>query len=284
MPHALNDDVELYYETFGFDADPALLMVNGLGSQCINFRSEWCERFAAVGFFVIRFDNRDVGLSTWFDERAIDPSAAAYTLSDMADDAVAVLDAVGVDRAHVIGFSMGGMIVQTLAIEQPDRLLSMTSVMSSTGDPDVGNPTAEALALITAPAPATREEYIQRQFEAIRTWGSPAAYDEDRLRAVHGEAYDRAFHPAGQNRQMLALMTAPSRTEALGRVTVPTLVIHGDQDHLVDLSGGRRTAEAVPGARFEVIEGMGHDYPPLVWDPIVALVAEHAGLRSSSHS
>jgi pimeloyl-ACP methyl ester carboxylesterase len=278
VAHALNGDVELYYETFGFDADPALLLVNGLGSQCINFRSEWCERFAAAGFFVIRFDNRDVGWSTWFDERVSDPAVALYTVSDMADDAVAVLDAVGVDRAHVVGFSMGGMIVQTLAIEHPERLRTMTSVMSSTGDRDVGNPTDAALALITSPAPTTREEYIQRQFESIRTWGSPAGYDEDRLRAVHGEAYDRAFHPAGQVRQMQAVVASPSRTEALGRVTVPTLVIHGDQDHLVDLSGGRRTAEAVPGARFEVIEGMGHDYPPMFWDRIVGLVAEHAGL------
>jgi pimeloyl-ACP methyl ester carboxylesterase len=271
MAHARNGDVQLWYETFGDPADPALLLVNGLGSQCVNFRSEWCERFAAAGFLTIRFDNRDVGLSTSFDD--VPPGEVAYTLGDMAGDAVAVLDALGIDRAHVLGVSMGGMIVQTVAIEHPERVLSLTSVMSSTGDPDVGNPTEDALALITAPAPTTREEYLDRQVQAILTWGSPEWIDEDRIRAWQGEAFDRCFHPAGQTRQMAAIVTAPSRTEALAKVEVPTLVIHGTADRLVDPSGGVRTAEAVPGARLELIEGMGHDYPPQVWDRIVGLVA-----------
>jgi pimeloyl-ACP methyl ester carboxylesterase len=149
----------------------------------------------------------------------------------------------------------------------------MTSIMSSSGDPEVGGPTEEALALLLAPSPTGREEYVQRQLESARTWGSPAAYDEGRIREVQGEAYDRAFHPAGQARQLQAIVASPDRTEA------HTLVIHGDQDRLVDISGGRRVAEVVPGARFEVIEGMGHDYPPMFWDRMVELIAEHAGLR-----
>ena len=273
MSYALNDDVELYYETFGFEADPALLLVNGLGSQCINYRVEWCERFVAAGFFVIRFDNRDVGLSTAFDEAGL---TAAYTVDDMATDAVAVLDAANVDRAHVLGLSMGGMIAQLLAIDHPDRLRSVTSLMSTTGDPDVGLPSPEALEHVLASSPADREGYLQHQLTSIRTWGSPAVFDEDWIRLVNGEAYDRAFRPDGQARQILALHAAPSRTEALSGVRLPFLVLHGDQDRLVDPSGGRRTAEAVPGARFVLIEGLGHDYPPAYWDTIVDRVAVHA--------
>ncbi len=273
MAYALNDDVELYYETFGFAADPALLLVNGLGSQCINYRAEWCERFVAAGFFVIRFDNRDVGLSTGFDAAGV---TAAYTLEDMAADALAVLDAADVDRAHVLGLSMGGMIVQQLAIGHAARVRSVTSMMSTTGDPDVGLPAPEALEHVLAPSPEDREGYLAHQLTSIRTWGSPAAFDEDWIRLTNGEAYDRAFRPAGQARQILALRSAPSRTEALGGVQVPFLVLHGDQDRLVDPSGGRRTAEVVPGARFELIEGLGHDYPPAYWDVIVDHVAVHA--------
>lgn len=274
MPYALHDDVELYYETFGFDADPALLLINGLGSQCINYRLEWLERFVAAGFFVIRFDNRDVGLSTGFDDAGTD--APAYAVEDMAGDAVAVLDAANIDRAHVLGLSMGGMIAQLLAIHHADRLRSVTSMMSTTGDADVGLPSADALEHIVAPSPLDREGYLQHQITSIRTWGSPASFDEAWIRMTNGEAYDRAFHPSGQARQLLALREAPSRTEALGGVRLPFLVLHGDQDRLVDPSGGRRTAEAVPGARFELIEGLGHDYPPAHWDTIVDLVAEHA--------
>ena len=273
MPFALNDDVELFYETFGFAADPALLLVNGLGSQCINYRVEWCERFVEAGFFVIRFDNRDVGLSTGFEAAGL---TAAYMLEDMAADALAVLDAAQVDRAHVLGLSMGGTIVQRLAIDHPERLLSVTSMMSTTSDPDVGLPSPEALEHILAPSPSDREGYLQHQITSMRLWGSPAAFDVDWTRMTNGEAYDRAFRPDGQARQLLAMREAPSRTEALGAVRLPFLVLHGDQDRLIDPSGGRRTADAVPGARFELIEGLGHDYPPAYWDTIVALVADHA--------
>lgn len=288
MTFARNGSVQIFYETFGDPADPALLLVNGLGSQCISYRAEWCEKFAAEGFLVIRFDNRDTGLSTKFSD--VEPNLAAvataiadrkpppvaYTLSDMAGDAVAVLDAVGASRAHVMGVSMGGMIVQTLAIEHPDRLRSMTSVMSTTGDLDVGLPSPEALRHLLSPPAADRSGYIDRYLEGLRIWGSPACYEEGRLTAFAGEAFDRCFEPNGQARQTMAIMASGSRSDALRGARVPTLVIHGDADKLVDPSGGRRTAEVIPGARFELIEGMGHDYPPQYWDRLVALVTAHA--------
>ncbi|HSL56591.1 MAG TPA: alpha/beta fold hydrolase [Acidimicrobiales bacterium] len=287
MAHARNGAVELWYETFGDTADPTLLMINGLGSQCINFDAALCERLAAEGLHVVRFDNRDMGRSTWFDEVAPDVAAVAravaagdapevpYTLSDMAADAVAVLDELGVESAHVFGVSMGGMIAQAVAIEHADRVRSLISVMSTTGDRDVGQSSTEARALLMSPPPTDRESAMDRAVEGIRTWGSPEWFDEERVRATAAAAFDRAFHPAGTARQMMAITAAPSRTAALGSVAAPTLVIHGDVDTLVDASGGRRTAEAIPGARLELVAGMGHDYPPPLWDRLVGLVVDH---------
>jgi pimeloyl-ACP methyl ester carboxylesterase len=273
VPFAPQDDVSLYYETFGDPADPTLLLINGLSSQCINYRVEWCEKFVAAGFHLIRFDNRDVGLST-----KLEAEGASYQVADMVGDALAVLDAAGVDQAHVMGFSMGGMIVQQMAIDHAERMLTMTSVMSTTGDRDVGNPTAEALAILMGPPATDREGAVARYLAGIRAYGSPAHYDEARLVPLAEEAYDRCFYPDGVARQMQAIIKAGSRTSALGSVRMPALVLHGDQDRLVDISGGRRTAEAIPGARFVVLEGMGHDYPPQYWDRIVSLVASHAGV------
>lgn len=280
MAYASNGSVRLYYETFGDRAAPALLLINGLGSQCINYKTEWCEMFVDAGFFVIRFDNRDVGLSTKFDGATGD---LPYTLSDMAGDALAVLDDAGVSRAHVVGFSMGGMIVQRLAIEHPGRLLSMTSVMSTTGDGDVGQPTPEALELLITPAPDDREAALDRHVAANRVYGSPDHFDEARLRANAAAAYDRAHYPEGSGRQIRAVVADGSRTDGLRAVRVPTLVLHGDRDRLVDISGGRRTAEVIPGARFVPLEGMGHDYPPAYWPRIVSLVSAHATSAATMH-
>ncbi|MEN9505182.1 MAG: hypothetical protein RI958_1108 [Actinomycetota bacterium] len=274
MPVARNGECELHVETFGRPGDPALLMVNGLGSQSINFRDEWCAMFADRGLFVIRYDNRDVGLSSSFADAPKGDGGEAYLLSDMAADGIAVLDALDVERAHVMGVSMGGMIVQSMAIEHPHRLLSMTSVMSSTGEPDHGAPSPEAFALLTA-APATdRESHVQRTIAGLRVWGSPEYADEARWRLEAERAFDRAFRPDGTARQFFAIRASGSRAEQLRTVTVPTLVIHGDQDTLIDASGGRRTAELIPGARFELIEGMGHDYPPELWGTWVDLITE----------
>lgn len=273
MPEATNGDCTIYYETFGSGSDPTLLMVNGLGSQCINYATGWCEMLVAAGFHVIRFDNRDVGLSTHFTDAPLDEHRAAYRIIDMADDAVAVLDAAGVERAHVLGLSMGGMIVQHLAIHHRERLLSMVSVMSRTGESGYGQSTPEALARLTG-APATdRASAIANSIEGMRIWGSPEFADEERCAADAGRAFDRCFDPAGVGRQYTAVVATGSWADQLPRVTTPTLVMHGTADTLIDISGGERTAELIPGARFVAIEGMGHDYPPQLWQRWVDEIA-----------
>ena len=274
MPYAINDDCKLYYETFGSPSDPTLLLVNGLGSQCINYKSEWCERFVDAGFHVIRFDNRDVGLSTHFTDVPLNDQGAAYTLADMAADAVSVLDAAGVDKAHVMGVSMGGMIVQQLAIHHRERLLTMTSVMSRTGEPGYGQSTPEAWALLTTPGASDRESAVQRHIDGLRLSGSPEFADEERWRKDAEAAYDRSSDPAGVARQFFAVGAAGSWADDLPGVTTPTLVIHGDKDTLIDISGGRRTAALIPGAKFVEIKGMGHDFPPQLWDRLVSEVAD----------
>lgn len=276
MSYARNGDCDLYYETFGDQRHPALLMVNGLGSQCINYRTNWCEMFVERGLYVIRFDNRDVGLSTHFQDAPTGPRGESYQLDDMADDCIAVLDAEGIEAAHLIGLSMGGMIVQLVAIRYPERLLSLTSVMSTTGEDEYATPTPRALELLTAPAPTDRESYIQSSIDGLREWGSPDFADEERWVADAVRAFDRNFDPGGVLRQFLAIRAAPARAQKLRGVTTPTLVIHGDRDTLIPPDGGRRTAELIPGARFELIEGMGHDYPPQLWHRWVDLVCSHA--------
>lgn len=269
MPTTANGEISIYYETFGSAADPVLLLVNGLGSQCINFKVEFCDKFVAAGFRVVRFDNRDVGLSSHLDE------AESYTVEDMAADGFAVLDAVGAARAHIAGWSMGGMIVQAMAIQHPERILSMTSVMSAPGtlagerDPDV-------VAAFMAPPATTREEAAQRQLAGLEAWGSPACLDVERITADAYAAFDRCWDPEGRQRQAMAIASSPSREEALGSLRVATLVVHGDSDRLVPPEFGRMTAEAVPGARLEMVAGMGHDYPPQYWDTLVGLISSHA--------
>lgn len=275
MPTTANGDVSLYYETFGSGTDPALLLVNGLGSQSINFKVELCELLAARGFHVARFDNRDVGLSSHL------KGGPRYTVEDMAGDGFAVLDAIGVEKAHIAGWSMGGMIVQAMALSHPERVVSMTSVMSAPGaipgerDPDV-------LAAFTAPAAKTREEAAERQLAGLRAWGSPASYDVARITADAYAAYDRCWDPEGRARQARAIAASPSRVAALASLKVPSLVIHGDADRLVPLEAGRATAEAIPGARLEIVEGMGHDYPPEHWGLLVDLIASHSQVAGTS--
>jgi pimeloyl-ACP methyl ester carboxylesterase len=275
MPTTRNGDVSLYYETFGADNDPTLLLVNGLGSQCINFKVEFCRMFADEGFRVVRFDNRDVGLSSHL------KGGPKYTVNDMAADGYAVLDAVGAGAAHVAGWSMGGMIVQAMAIADPGRILSLTSVMSAPGpipalrDPDV-------VAAFGAPPATNRDEAAERQLAGLRAWGSPAYYEVARITADAYAAYDRCWDPEGRARQAMAVASSPSRVEALGSLRMPTLIVHGDADRLVPLEAGRATAEAVTGARLEIVEGMGHDYPPQLWPRLVELITTHA--RSASRS
>lgn len=287
MPFAANGPVELYYETFGPPGGETLLLVNGLGGQCINYEVEFCQMFVDRGFFVIRFDNRDVGLSSKLDAftpHLKDVAAALregrapdvpYRLSDMADDAVAVLEALEVETAHVAGVSMGGMIVQQLAIDHPSRLRSMTSIMSTTGDRDVGQASPEVAALFYAPPGEDRATVIARS-QVLQRLTSPTSFDPDRVAQRVGDAFDRCFCPRGVARQLAAVVASGSRTQSLGRVEVPTLVIHGDEDGLIDISGGVRTAQCIPGARFLAIAGMGHDLAPRHWATIVGAIGDHA--------
>ena len=276
-------DVEIACETFGDPADPPVVLVMGLATQMLGWPDGFCEALAERGHFVVRFDNRDIGLSTHLHDApapnamaafAGDTSSASYTLSDMAGDTVGLLDALGLDSVHLVGASMGGMIAQTVAIEHPERLRSLTSIMSTTGDASVGQPTDQALAVLLAPPARTREEAVERTVASYRVIGSPGfAFDEAALRERAGLSYDRAHDPLGVGRQLLAVLASGSRSERLRELRVPALVIHGAQDPLVRLSGGQATAEAIPGAELVVIDGMGHDLPRDLWPDITGRIA-----------
>ncbi len=274
--------IEIAYETFGERDDPALLLVMGLGTQMLGWDEEFCGLLAGRGFFVVRFDNRDVGRSSSIDggpppnvgaALAGDTSSASYLLSDMADDAFGLLDVLKIDKTHLVGASMGGMIAQAMAIAHPERVLSLTSIMSTTGSSDVGQPKPEGVAaLLRAPA-SDREGFAAGAVEAFRAIGSKGfAFDEEGLRARALRSYDRGFNPLGVARQLMAITASGDRTEALGTLKVPTQVIHGSIDALIGVSGGEATAEAIPGARLEIIEGMGHDLPRGAWPRIVDLI------------
>jgi len=264
--------IRLWYETFGGASDPPVLLIMGLGAQAISWDETFCRRLADGGRYVIRYDNRDVGLSQWFDD-----DSTPYTLNEMADDAVGLLDALGITRAHVVGVSMGGMIAQVVAITHPERVLTLTSIMSTTGAGDVEPPTPEALAVLTALPGETFEERLDQAMRTRRLLHGPRFdWDEKWQRERATASIERAFHPQGTQRQMQAILQSPPRVDALRDVAVPTLVIHGTADPLVHFSGGESTAKAVPGARLLAIEGMGHSLPPAVWDEVVPAILEHS--------
>ncbi|WP_448627194.1 alpha/beta fold hydrolase [Geodermatophilus sp. URMC 64] len=279
-------EIELAYETFGERANPPLVLVMGLATQMIGWPDEFCRGLAARGLFVVRFDNRDIGLSTHLDDRGApdilrllsgDRSGVPYALADLADDTAGLLDALGLDSAHVVGASMGGMIAQLVAVRHPARVRSLTSIMSTTGDPAVGAPAEAAMGVLLAPPATDRASAIERAVDTYRVIGSPGfEFDEQALRERAALSYDRRYNPAGVARQLAAILTTPDRTADLGAVAVPTLVVHGAQDPLVDVSGGRATAAAIPGSELLVVDGMGHDLPREVWpeltDRIAALV------------
>ncbi|MBS2961658.1 alpha/beta fold hydrolase [Actinocrinis puniceicyclus] len=288
MPRAAANGIELEYDTFGSPAHPALLLIMGLGTQMTAWDPRFCGKLAERGFHVIRFDNRDIGLSTQFDGLpepdlvAIlggDRGCVPYMLADMADDAAGLLDTLEVDRAHVVGASMGGMIAQELAIRHGERVLSLCSIMSTSGNRDVGYPTQEAMAALMAPRGADREQAISRAVQVQRIIGSGAPQyavsDEVRYERA-AAAYDRAYRPDGGIRQLAAIAASPDRTEALGALKLPVLVMHGDQDPLVDVSGGRATAAAVPGAELRIFPGMGHDLPEPLWNEFVEAISRNA--------
>ena len=291
LPTAKANGIEICYDTTGDPADPTVLLVMGLGGQLIQWDPELCGLIAGRGFHVVRFDNRDVGLSTHH-EGGVDvfglftseasgspPPSVTYLLSDMADDAVGLLDHLGVDRAHVVGVSMGGMIAQSIALAHPARVTTLTSIMSTTGDSDVGHPTAEAMAALVAPPAQTREEAQDGAVRQAHVWGSPGLFDEDHLRRLAGESWDRCHEPMGVARQMAAILASGSRSSGLATLALPSLVIHGTADTLVQPSGGERTAEVIPDAKLLMVDGMGHDLPRPLWptlvDAICAHLAEH---------
>ena len=288
MPLCKANGIELCYETFGDPSDPALLLVMGLGAQMTAWDEDLCQAFVDRGFFVIRFDNRDVGLSsrvegkggnfleTFMKAAQGQPVDAPYRLSDMAADAVGLLDHLGIERAHVVGASMGGMIAQTIAIEHPERVLTLTSIMSTTGEPDVGQATAEATQLLVRPPATDRESAIEAAVATARVIGGPDHFDEERIRARAAAFYDRSYDPAGTARQLIGILASGSRAEQLAALDVPTLVIHGDADTLVTPTGGHRTAELIPDAELLLIEGMGHDLPPAVVPQVVEAVVRNA--------
>lgn len=280
--------IEIAYETFGDPGGRPLLLVMGLGTQMVAWHEEFCGALVDLGFHVVRYDNRDTGLSTHLHDAPPpdvmaalggDTSSASYTLEDLADDAVALLDHLGIDRAHVVGASMGGMVAQTVAIRHPARVASLTSIMS-TPSPAVGRATQEAMAALLGPPATNRDEALQRARATYEVIGSPGyPLDVAWLETISGEAYDRAYDPAGMARQLLAIHASGDRTPALRALRVPTLVVHGDADPLVQVAGGHATAEAVPGAELLVLEGMGHNLPRELWLQIaeaIARVAERA--------
>jgi len=287
------DGTEIWYTTDGDPSGEPLLMIMGLASQHVNWPEPLVGRLVDRGFHVIRFDNRDVGLSSKVDvgevpvvERVFAAAAGEavaplYTLSDMALDSVSVLDHLGLASAHVLGASMGGMIAQTVAIEHPERARSLTSVMSTTGASDVGQPRPEVLGLLLEAAPEDRAGAIARSLEISLAIGSPGLVDEAAVLERAALSYDRCHYPAGAANQLLAIVSAPDRTEALGGVAVPTLVVHGDVDPLVTVSGGIATAEAVPGAELRIVEGMGHDVPEPFWPVVVDELCALTGRASS---
>jgi pimeloyl-ACP methyl ester carboxylesterase len=290
MPRAAVNGIELEYETFGNRAAPPLVLVMGLGAQMILWEEDFCEQLAGAGFFVVRFDNRDIGMSTQLDALGIPnvfeamqaasagrPVSAPYTLADMADDTVALMTELGIARAHVVGASMGGMIAQTVAIRHPHRLLSLTSIMSTTGDPSLPPATGDAMRVLLTPPPGDRDGNVARGIEAWKVIGSPGyPLDEERMRAIFGRAFDRGYHPAGVARQFAAIIASGDRTAALRAVKVPTLVIHGAVDPLIRVEAAHATAAAIPGATLLVIDGMGHDLPRGTWPQIVDAICAHA--------
>lgn len=269
---ALAGEIELEYQCFGSPGDPTLLCLPGLGNQLLLFPEEFCEAFVGRGFRVVRMDNRDAGLSS-----TTDP-AAAYTLSDMAADAVAVLDDAaegsGDDdrRAVVLGVSLGGMIAQTVAIEHPTRVRALVSIMSTTGEPDVGAPSAAALAALTRPSAPTIAEQIDQDLDARRLWSNPEWFDAEQMRDYFAACYERAWVPGGSERQFAAVVRSGDRAAGLAALTVPALVVHGAEDTLIDPSGGRRTAELIPDSELLFIDGMSHDFVYQAWPPIIEAV------------
>ena len=290
MSYAERDGVQLHHEVLGPDDGVPLLLVMGFTAQMTAWPDGFCAALVDRGFRVVRMDNRDCGLSSKSEgpppplpalllraHAGEDVSAdVPYTLLDMARDALAVLDHLGIARAHVVGASMGGMIAQELAIHAPERLRSVTSIMSTTGDQEVGQARPGIMEALMTPAPEGREAVIAHAAKVNQQISGPL-WDEGEALARAAAAYDRSFHPIGALFQMAAIAASGDRTEGLRSVALPALVVHGRADPLIELSGGLATAEAIPGADLLVLGRMGHNLPPLYWRQIAGAIADLAG-------
>ncbi len=290
MANVSANGIRIEYEEFGDRTAPPLLLIMGLGAQMILWHEEFCQQLAARGFRVIRFDNRDVGQSSWLDHLGVpdimavmtaalarQPITSPYLLRDMAADTAGLLDGLHIDKAHVVGASMGGMIAQSVAMDFPARVRTLTSIMSSTGNPDLPQAKPEAMAVLLAPPPTGRAEAIERAVTVFRTIGSPGfPFDEADVRDRAARSFDRGFNPAGVVRQLVAIVASGNRKEALHSVRVPTLVIHGKDDPLVPLPAGEDTATAIPGAELLAIPGMGHDLPRPIWPQVIDAITRLA--------
>jgi pimeloyl-ACP methyl ester carboxylesterase len=285
MPRLRANEIDIEYETFGDPQSPPLLLIMGLGAQMISWEDDFCSQLAGRGFHVIRFDNRDSGLSTRMEAAGPPDMAAAlsgnpqpaYRLDDMAADAVGLLDALGIEAAHVVGASMGGYIAQLVAINHPGRVLSLTSIMSGPNTAEGVPPTPEGAAVLVLKPPATREDRIELAMSIRRVLvGSADPFDEAFERARATRAVDRAYYAVGTGRQLVAVIAAEPRLERLKKLRAPMLVIHGKDDVLVPVENGRIVAAAVPGARLLEIDGMGHDLPRRVWPQVLDAIGANA--------
>jgi pimeloyl-ACP methyl ester carboxylesterase len=284
--------ITLCYETFGAESDPPVVLIMGLGTQMIAWPNEICVRLATEGFHVVRFDNRDCGRSTHLTGRPPSPvqllrrriEPLHYTLSDMAADTAGLLRELDLPPAHVVGASMGGMIAQTLAAEHPELVCSLVSIMSNTGSRWSGQPALRVYRHLIVRAPHEREAFIEHMLTvsaAIGSRGLPR--DLDHVRDLAGRMFDRGVDAAGTGRQLGAILAAGDRTSQVRAITAPTLVIHGSDDRMINHSGGRATARAIPGARLLTIEGMGHDLPPAAWSQLVDVIPAHARAAQPEH-
>jgi pimeloyl-ACP methyl ester carboxylesterase len=285
IPRACVNGIEIEYGTFGDASARPLVLIAGLGGEMVDWADEFCGQLAGHGFYVVRFDNRDSGLSTQIEGGPApdvvaayfgDKATVSYSLEDMAADTAALMDYLAMDSAHLVGASMGGMIAQLVAIHLPDRVRSLCSIMSTTGDRSVGQPTAEALTMMARP-PSTAEEAVEASVLAHKLSGSPGyPVDEEEIRREAERHFQRGFCPDGVGRQLCAILAAEDRTAALAEIRVPTLVIHGSEDTLVTPSGGEATAKAVPGAELVTIEGMGHELPSGAWPRLIEAIVANA--------
>ncbi len=282
----ISPTIELEYDTFGDPKNPALLLVMGYTAQMVGWEEEFCKMFVAKNLYVIRFDNRDCGLSTKFDGVQVDVNAVItaalmeepmpkvpYTLSDMASDAVGLLDFLKIERAHVLGASMGGMIAQVMAIEHPTRLRTLTSVMSMSGEPEYGQSAPEAMNALLSVPPSDRDGYIAHS-PIYQAFHSKKHRSVENSKRVAARDFDRSYYPQGAPRQLAAIYSTGRRTEQLRALKTPTLVIHGKDDTLITPSGGERTAELIPNAKLVLVDDMGHDLPQPLWGKLVEIVSE----------